>query len=72
MNPLASRVPDASLNMDPHSTWRTEMHAYSRMTCSSMPDNQDPLDSPDDVDTEKQYEEEPEVLPDDAGVNGEE
>lgn len=34
-------------------------------------DDQDPLDSPDDVDTEKQYEEEPEALPDDAGVNGE-
>ncbi len=33
-------------------------------------DDQDPLDSPDDLESEKQYEEEPEALPDDAGVNG--
>lgn len=32
--------------------------------------DQDPLDSPDDLESEKQYEEEPETSPDDAGVNG--
>ncbi|KKN93943.1 hypothetical protein LCGC14_0192060 [marine sediment metagenome] len=34
-------------------------------------DDQDPLDSPDDVETEKQNEgPEPDASPDDAGVNG--
>ena len=42
------------------------MHAEYKM----MSGDQDPLDSPDDVDTEKQYEEERDVMPDDAGVNG--
>lgn len=48
------------------------MNAYSNLKHSCMSDDQDPLDSPDDVETEKQYEKEPEALPDDAGVNGEE
>lgn len=44
----------------------------SEQTYRMANDDQDPLDSPDDQETEKQYEEEPEALPDDAGVNGEE
>jgi hypothetical protein len=34
-------------------------------------DDQDPLDSPDDLESEKQNEKEPEALPDDVDVNGE-
>lgn len=33
-------------------------------------DDQDPLDSPDDLESEKQNEKEPEALPDDVDVNG--
>lgn len=46
------------------------MNSDQALPDTGMAGNQDPLDSPDDIETEKQYEEEPEALPDDAGVNG--